>query len=364
MAENTRASKRRVVTQRDVAEAAGVDRATVSRALDPKKRLLISPDTIERVLSTAEQMGYRTNLLARGLRTARSGVIGLEIPGNNYDAASLLDKPVSSFVTSVEERLAQRGLTLLVTFAHASPGEAASDRFTSNGMIDGLIKLYTGGQPGPNESTQIPLVSVGLDPDPTYDLVIHEGRGIEIAVEHLHRMGHRRIGLVCEPPSQARGERHLRAYRNSIDRLGLLAKGEEEPVAYYHQRHPASAPKAVEMLSVLTPRPTAIVLTDDKAAMGAYGGLRVQRVQIPQEVSLVGWSDSAAGLFLISPLTTIALPMRSTAFAATDLLLERIDGAAAAATPRRIFDPYLVQRASTAPPSHEVVTTGLPTQTP
>lgn len=350
MTDHALPARRRVVTQRDVAEAAGVDRATVSRALDPAKRPLISPETVERVLRTAERMGYRANLLARGLRTARSGVIGLEIPMNIHDATSLFDKPLSVFVTSVEERLSQLGLTLLVTFANSDATDTTSDRITRNGMIDGLIKLYAAGNPKPCETTQVPGVSVGLDPELPYDLVINEAHGVEIAVEHMHRLGHRRIGFVCEPPSQPRGDRHLRAYRSAMRRLGIAQDPQDEAVAYYHERHPASAPKAVETILSQPRRPTAIVFTDDKAAMGGYGVLRSQRLQVPRDMSVVGWRDNDAGLFLVPPLTTIALPMRAAAFSATELLLTRIAHGVEAMPVKRVFDPYLVQRASAATP--------------
>lgn len=351
MADSARASVRRVVTQRDVAEAAGVDRATVSRALDPEKRLLISPQTVERVLETAERMGYRTNMLARGLRTSRSDVVGLEIPRSIHDAASLFDKPLSAFVTSIEQRLARQGLTLLVTFAGEDGSNRASGRFTRDGMIDGLIRLEAHASPGGRGAEPVPVVRVGLDPEGDSDLVVDEGRGIEIAVEHLHRIGHRRIGLVGEPLSQPRGELHARAYRRAMLRLGAEEAELPPLIAHYHERHPASAPQAVETLLSRAQGITAIVFTDDKAAMGGYGMLRAERLQVPDQISVVGWRDNDAGLFLVPPLTTIALPMRQTAFAATDLLLQRIDGDAEAAPPRRVFDPYLVQRASTAPPA-------------
>lgn len=351
MAENTRAGGRRVVTQRDVAEAAGVDRATVSRALDQEKRLLISPQTVDRVLEAAERLGYSTNLLARGLRTSRSGVIGLEIPTDLHSAPSIFDKPLSAFVTSIEEKLAAQGLTLLVTFANEHLPARTAERFSRGGMIDGLIRLQAHAGQRVEETEPVPVVTVGMDPEGDFDLVIGEGRGVEIAVEHLGRLGHRRIGFIGEPVSDPRGERHARAYHRAMLRLGVEGPELAPLIAHYHERHPASAPQAVETLLSRGQGLTAIVFTDDKAAMGGYGALRTARLRVPDQVSVVGWRDNDAGLFLVPPLTTIALPMRTTAFAATDLLLRRIDGDAEAAAPQRVFDPYLVQRASTAPPS-------------
>lgn len=351
MNDHARAPRRRVVTQRDVAEAAGVDRATVSRALDPQKRLLISPETVTRVLGAAERMGYQANALARGLRTARSGIIGLEIPTDLHDAASMFDKPLSVFVTSIEERLRASGKTLLVAFAQPEPDSDDAGQFSRNGVIDGLIRMQSQEAPLQGVHHSLPTVTVGLDPAHSYDLVIDEGRGVEIAVEHLYRQGHRRIALVSEPVAQPRGERHVRAYRRTMQRLGL--GGEDATtsalIAHFHERHPASAPKAVETILSRDDAPTAIVFTDDKAAMGGYGVLRAQRVQVPTQISIVGWRDNDAGPFLVPPLTTIALPMRATAFAATDLLLARVEADEHVPAEKQIFEPYLIQRESTAP---------------
>lgn len=344
---------KRVVTQRDVADAAGVDRATVSRALDPKKRLLISPETVERVIAVAESMGYRTNALARGLRTSRSGIIGLEVPTDLNSAANRFDKPLSLFITSVEDRLNRLGLTLLVTFPSPAGGDGASDRFTRSGMIDGLIRLHSHGTPRATAAEQIPTVTVGLDPAAPFDLVVDEGRGIELAIEHLHRLGHRRIAYVGEPGLLPRGELHLRAYERTMHALGLTDHL-PELIAHSHHGHPASAPKAVETLLARGVDPTAILFTDDRAAMGGYGVLRTQRIQVPEQMSVIGWRDNDAGLFLVPPLTTVGLPMRAAALAATELLLARVAGSGDAPA-RRVFSPYLIQRDSTAPPSKWLV---------
>lgn len=351
MGEHAEARGRRVVTQRDVAEAAGVDRATVSRALDPKKRLLISPETAQRVLDAAERLGYRTNLLARGLRTSRSGVIGLEIPTDLHASSSVFDKPLSTFVTSIEERLAVHGLTLLVTFAHSKSPSRSAHTLDAGGMIDGVISLQTHNEPATTLAQEVPAVTVGFDPTGGYDLVIGEGRGIEMAVEHLARLGHRRIGLVSEPMSVPRGGRHVRAYREAMGRIGLAATEVDTLIAHYHERHPASAPQAVETLLTRAAGLTAIVFTDDKAAMGGYGVLRSAQIPVPHQISVVGWRDNDAGMYLLPPLTTVALPMRPTAFAATELLLRRIGDEPQATAPKRQFTPYLIQRASTAPPA-------------
>ena len=97
----------RSITQRDVARVAGVHRATVSRALDPRRRGLVDPATVQKVTEAAEGLGYTLNALARGLKTNRSYVIGLAVP----DASSPEYAPI---VGALESALREAGYTALV----------------------------------------------------------------------------------------------------------------------------------------------------------------------------------------------------------------------------------------------------------
>ena len=191
----------------------------------------------------------------------------------------------------------------------------------------------------------MPLVRVALFRENAADITIDQDRGIGIAVEHLARLGHRRIGLICEPRSTQVGRRNETAFAQAMARLGLAGDGRQLDIARFQARHPASASEACLLLCSRPERPTALVVTDDSAAMGCYGALRTRGLRVPDDVSIVGWGDSEPGPFIVPPLTTISVPLRAAATRAAARLLA-ILGDGARLEPQVLL-PHLVQRAST-----------------
>src|SRR5262245_27571317 len=186
----------RAVTQRDVAREAGVHRATVSRALDPRRRELLDEATVARVADAAARLGYRPNALARGLKTNRSLAIGVVVP----DVSSAAYAPL---VAALEAALRDAGYTALVASTrdeHAAIA-AVAERLAAT-RVDGIV-LATGRAPGfalaALGRVAAPVVLVGGAPqaDECASVAIDHRLGVEIAVGHLLRLGHTRIGLVA-----------------------------------------------------------------------------------------------------------------------------------------------------------------------
>src|SRR3954464_11750038 len=113
--EGKRAPRQPPPTLRDVAEAAGVHAATASRALNPATRGLVNADTAKRVIKVAESLGYRPNPIARGLKTAKSGTVGLVIP----DLTNPLFPPI---VRGIEDVLEPAGYSGLIVNTDNDPG--------------------------------------------------------------------------------------------------------------------------------------------------------------------------------------------------------------------------------------------------
>jgi len=325
--------KTRAATQRDVAGLAGVDRATVSRALDPRRRHLLAQDTVQRVLDAADALRYRPNTLARGLRTQRSGIVCLSVP-------QLVMEQATGFIAGAEDQLRRGGLALLMAFD--TDAALLSD---SNGLIDGTIALTAETPSADAAAFPGPLVRVGFDPRLGTDVTIDHRRGIGIAVEHLYRLGHRRIAIICEPESTAAGQRNRASFAEAVSAL----QDEIQPsVATFQPSRPSSAWEAGQSLLKRRGGPTGIVVADDAAAAGCYGAARTLALRIPEDVSIVGYGDSAAAPYLLPPLTTISVPARAAGRRAAAALLERLAGRSA---PPVTLTPHLVQRGSTAPPA-------------
>lgn len=321
----------RAATQRDVARLAGVDRATVSRAMDPVRRNLLTPDTVQRVLSAVEALGYRPNSLAQGLRRQRSHIVSLSVPRS-------IRRESTDFIEGVEDRLRRDRVALLVTF-----DQDARLLRSSQGLIDGSIVLIEAGALDQRPASE-PTVNVGFEPTPGLDVLVDSPGGVAIAVEHLYRLGHRRIALLSEPESTLIGMRH----RHAFGAVTASLPGVDPVFATFLPSRPSSAPEAcLALLSRATP-PTAIVVTDDAAATGCYGAIRTTGRSVPDDVSLVGYGDSAVAPFLLPPLTTIAVPARAAGRRAAHMLLAKI---AALPVDAATLTPHLVQRGSTTSPS-------------
>jgi LacI family transcriptional regulator, galactose operon repressor len=326
------------VTQHDVARAAGVHRATVSRALDPRCRGLLDADTVRRITEAAERLGYRPNALARGLKTRRSLAVGLVVP----DLASPEYAPL---IASLEGALHTAGYTILV----ASSGDdrdgllASVERLVAS-RVDGIV-VATGRKP-PLEGVGTPLVIVGAASarDGVPSISIDHGLGLEIAVGHLLRLGHRRIGLIAGRRTTGVGAAHHDAYERALVGAGVALDSALVEIA-----EPQRATAGAEACAALFYRradPTAIVATSDGAALGCYSALAEFGLKVPDDISIVGYGNSIYGRYLSPPLTTVSLPTAAMGVQAANRILGLVGGGDAGVAHVQLR-PYLVHRLST-----------------
>ncbi|SDZ53917.1 LacI family DNA-binding transcriptional regulator [Herbiconiux ginsengi] len=322
----------RTATQRDVALLAHVDRATVSRALDPERRHLLTPETVRRVVDAADALRYRPNTLAQGLRRQRSNIVSLSVP-------RALREQITDFIEGVEDRLWRGGVALVVNF-----GDDSRLLRASNGLLDGSIVLVSDARAVDRTSFVHPVVTVGFEHEQGLDVVVDQSHGVARAVEHLHRLGHRRLALLAEPPSTPLGQRFREAFAAAVERL----PSDVTPMyATFIPKRPSSAPEACQGLLTRPHRPTAIFVTDGGAAAGCYGAARMAGLRVPDDVSIIGYGDPSAAPYLVPPLTTIAVPTRLAGRRAAERLLAAIDSESMATIS---LNPHLLQRGSTTAP--------------
>ncbi len=332
-------------TLRDVADAAGVHPATASRALNPATRGLVNADTARRVIKVAEGLGYRPNPIARGLKTAKSGTIGLVIP----DLTNPLFPPI---VRGIEDVLEPAGYSgLIVNTDNDLHREQAQIELLRSRQVEGLIiatallehplldRLHLEG---------VPMVMVnrrpeGLDiPSITPD----DAAGIELAVAHLAGLGHRRIAHLAGPSTTSTGMARSRAFRNAVRDRDL----DSDPalvVTCDHWTEQAGAGALRALLDAGTDL-TAVVAGNDLIALGCYDVFAERSIACPDEISVVGFNDMPFLDKLAPPLTTIAIPHHQIGAEAARLLLDAI------AEPHRgsrsvLLPLTLVTRGSTAP---------------
>ncbi len=210
------------MTIRDVARLAEVHPGTVSRALNEETRALVNPETAERVLRAAEELGYRPNRIARGLKTSRSHTIGVLIP----DITNPLFPPI---LRGIEDRLDEAGYTALIV---NTDNDAERERIYLEAMrarqVDGFISATARLDREllaelDGAGTPLVLVNRSLEDGSVPAVTVDDRRGIALAVEHVVELGHRRIGHVAGPQNLSTGHRRQLGFIEAMRAAGLEA---------------------------------------------------------------------------------------------------------------------------------------------
>lgn len=346
----------KVVTLKMVALEAAVHAATVSRALNPKTRYLVAEDVAERVLAVARRLGYRRNLLAAGLRTGRSHLVGILVP----DIANTVFSPILS---GAAERLAAEGFSTVVADVGRDPSrqlEVAQE--LAMRQIEGLI-LATVQRDDPvvdfclEQGIPTVLVNRAEEKRRLSAVVSDDTLGMQLAVDHAVELGHHNIAHLAGPESISTGHLRRRAFYGAMDHHGLRASDALHESTEGYTREEGA--EATRRLLDRSPGITAIVAANDLLALGAYDVLRERGLRCPQDISIIGHNDMPMVDLVAPPLTTVRISQHALGREAADLLLNRIRGDG---TERRniVLAPTLIVRESTAPPR----TSGVPREKP
>ncbi len=330
-------------TSRDVARLAGVSRTTVSLVLNNVPDVHISPETRQRVLEAAQQLGYYPDASARRLVRGKTHTIALvwhRGPDRLYRDAFL-----PGLLQGLTGAARQYGYHVLFRPIEADePDDAyvelARGRHT-DGLIlsgprsddDALIHLY---------QDQFPLVLHGQLPEtdiPSVDVDNVQGAGA--AVEHLLRLGHRRIGMITNAPlAYTASQQRLEGYRRALEGWGLPY---DDTLVRYGNFDEESGLRAMESLLALDPPPTAVFVASDMVAIGALRALREHNLRVPEGIALVGFDNIAAARFITPALTTVHVPAFGLGWAAAELLIRLIEGDRPAETQVRLETELIVR---------------------
>lgn len=329
----------------DVAELAGVHKATVSRALNVLTEHHVNPATAKRVQRAAKQLGYIPNIMARGLRTSLSMTVGVIVP----DLTNPIFPPI---LRGIENYLSPRGYTALLanTDGRDSLERAAFESLLER-RVDGFV-MATGQTDHPLlvdayargiRAVMLNRGSVGVP----YPLVTgDDAAGISAGVAHLVGQGHRRILHISGP----------RNLTTSLARSDAFTAACSNYPALKHRVVEASALNVAAgqatMDAVLTSGeslPTAVVAGNDLLAIGVLHSLRAHGMVCPDDMSVVGFNDMPFAEDFQPPLTTVHVPHRELGAEAARLLLAAIESDVQ--NPLTVTLPVsLIVRASTAPP--------------
>ena len=334
------------VTIRDVARLAEVHPGTVSRALNPETRSLVNSATAERVLAAADQLGYRPNSMARGLKTSRSLTIGVLIP----DLTNPLFPPI---VRGIDDRLTLDGYTPLLVNTGSDPErERASIEAMLARQVDGFIAATAQLDVEPlavaaERGLPVVLVNRTFEDGSMSACTVDDRMGSQLAVEHMVRLGHERIGYVAGPQNVSTGHRRYLGFKQAMKAAGLPLPAER--VSYSGAFTEEAGARACADVLGADRSVTAIITANDRLAIGCYDTLVELGLSCPEDVSIIGFNDMMFIDRLRPPLSSVRVPQLELGYAAADLLLEQLTKPSPPAR-ELMLEPTLVVRGSTAPP--------------
>jgi LacI family transcriptional regulator, repressor for deo operon, udp, cdd, tsx, nupC, and nupG len=329
-----------------VAKRAGVSTATVSRVLSRPD--VVAPSTRRRVMRAVELLGYVPNSAAKNLRTLRSGKLLVTVPDISNPFFSLI-------LQGIEDTALREGYAVLVgDTQHDVRREGRYAQMLKRKEADGLI--FLGHSLSKEVATLIrtmgprcaPVVN-GCEFSPSLGVPsvhIDNAKAAYEAMDHLYRLGHKRIGVITGPLVSPLSRDRLRGAKSRARRQ----KAEHRcSVMQGDFSIESGAVAAARLLAVQDP-PTAIFCFNDEMAMGVYQTAKRHRLSVPDDLSVVGFDDIRFSCCIDPPLTTVAQPMRAIGEGTVRLLLEILDGRSS--LPESITLPHtLIVRSSTAPPS-------------
>ena len=331
-------------TQRDVARLAGVSQTTVSQVLTARHDRL-SESTRQRVLAALDELGYTPNALARGLRGARTALLGVI-------ARDLTQPSIVMMITALIREARSRGYEVLVAdTGESAPAALDLAALMKHQLCDGVLLvgdvhdeqlLWDGyGQVG------LPAVGLlqGSRDLPIANVSVDNVAGATIALEHLAGLGHSRVAFIGAGWIHGSSDRRqvfeeFRQAMNLSEEPGYLVEAENSP---------QGGVKALERLLALEVRPTAVFAATDLIAMGVLAQAHRAGVAVPDELSVIGFDDAPQSAFLAPALTTVRQPLEELAREAIAVLAEGTATMVAGAA-HRLVAPTLSVRASTGNP--------------
>jgi DNA-binding LacI/PurR family transcriptional regulator len=321
-------------TIRDVAKAAGVSTSTVSRALSRPD--IVDAATRDRVLRVAEHLGYHPNRAARGLITGRTGNLGLILP-------DLANPFFPSVVKGIQQQAGQADYQVFVADTDEDPTAELGLVRTLAKQVDGIILCSPRMKPAElrEAASLATIVMVNRRAGSLPAVAIDNGDGARQAVDHLVGLGHQRIGFVAGPRSSWSSRERLRGLRSSVDSAGV-------ELAELGSFAPTFDGGRAAVDSVVTAGVTAVVAYNDLVALGLCSALRDRGVDVPRELSIVGFDDIPMSAMVQPALTTVAIPKEQAGREAVDLLLHLLTDPSARTGVQRDVAMSLLVRDTTA----------------
>lgn len=342
-------SKTEKIRLKDVARDTGYSVSTVAKVLaGSSKESRISDSTAGKIVSVAKSLGYAPNLMARNLRSKKSGMIGIYLANAN-------DSIIASTLTAILQKLPEKGFTPLLTVEDTG-FDVCHETWIRN-KVEGLLFCGPTSDITPESfrelrNNDIPVVIAGnpyTSGDKSVDstgigiVQINNKRGIQLTIDHLIGTGRRRIAFISGPSWHSDAEERKTAYSDFIIKHHTPVIADIGGRELFWRRGYLSA----EQLLKKYPDIDAIIAYDDNVALGAVKYLSDISKKIPDDIAVAGFDNQPFSEYSIPSLTTVDQPTDVIGKTSVDLLENLI-------TKREIsekhiyIEPFLVIRASTS----------------
>lgn len=328
-------------TRRDVAALAKVHPSLVSRVANGDRRIAISEATRERVLAAIEELGYRPNIYARGLRMARAWTIGLVLP-------SLANPGYAVMVDSAQRRAQELGYAVIISSTLDQPTvDESLSRLLAERRFDGLLVAstpLTDAAIRGMASGQTPVVAVNRRVEGVESLFLDDALGIRVATEHLIGLGHDSLALIGVRPTLDASLRRREGFEQAVSAAGV--RGSVVTGAEIDAR---AGFLATKRLLDDDPTITGVVAAGVLVAIGAIRAAGALGLRVPADLSVIALHDWPLAEFTEPPLSTVAMPVAELGVRAVDALVAAIEqrDLEAGMLPT---EPRLIARDSTGPP--------------
>ncbi len=328
-----------MITIKDIARSAGVSHTTVSRALRGDSR--ITPDTTERIVRLAREMGYVPNSIAQSLNSQRTNTIGMLV-------TTVADPVVMDLVEGAEPVAQEQGYCLFLGTSRNDPLREISVVETfQRRRVDGVIVAASrigDGYRSALDRIQVPIVLMTSqevdESNPTVD--VDSVAGAKLAVDHLIRQGHQKIGYIGAADRPLTNARRLAGYRAKLEEAGIVANPDWVAVPEADDDIQRGWHGLEECLAVGT---TAIFCHNDQIAIGLLNACYHKGISIPDDLSIVGFDDVRAASYVIPALTTVRQPLLEIGKQAMQMVLKLINQES---VENQQLDCELIVRSSTA----------------
>ena len=335
---------KREINSRDVAAAAGVAQSTVSRVLSGHP--IVRPETRDRVLAAAKELGYVRSAAARSLRGGRTDLVGLLV-------SNITDAYVPALIESVSTTAFDRGYTVIIgsvqeraelqsAYLHMLMERRVEGAILTSGLIGSAPEI----RPLMDRGLRVVLANREIDGVEADAVVFDNVAASQLATAHLVEHGRSRIAFVGGRPDAATTRDRLTGYRRALRKAGLAHDAALEVTGSYTSAFGYES--ATRLLRARKP-PDAIVAADDTVAIGCLDALTDQGLRPGIDVSVIGFGDQPIASIRSVALTTIEASAAQTGEVAATVLIDRAEGLLEGPPRRTVLPHALIVRSSCGP---------------